>query len=438
MEAQRDLDVNSIEPDPKRIKEGWDPIIFTEADSHGVDVKPNDALVISARIGHREVHRILIDNGSSVDILSAEVYDQLRLDRKDLQAFHTPLRGFGEAKVRSLGIVKLPVKIGKAPCQKTVLLDFVVIDTENWPYNALLGRPFLNKAKAVTTTYALMMKFPTEYGVGVVKGSQEMARRVNLLVYKDREVHQLYTISAEQAHEPEEQAEAPKEFELDPREEPEAKKDEPTEEVILDPDELSKTVKIGGSLCGDIKAKLITLLRDYRDVFAWSHKDMPGIYTKLISHYLSIDSGFHPVVQKRRLFNLERSITIKKEVEKLLSVGSIREVKYTEWVANVVLVKKKNNQWRMCVDFTDLNKACPKDSFPLPRIDQLVDATVRHELLSFMDAYSGYNQIRMNKTDEEKTAFTMDQGLYCYKVMPFGLKNAGATYQRLLNRIFAR
>ncbi|KAK0571631.1 hypothetical protein LWI29_019146 [Acer saccharum] len=123
-EARRDLDVNSIEPNPKRIKEVWDPIIFTEVDSHGVDVKPNDTLVISARIGHREVNQILIDNGRSADILSAEVYDQLRLDRKDLQAFHTPLRGFGGAEVRSLGTVKLRVKIGKAPCQKTVLLDF--------------------------------------------------------------------------------------------------------------------------------------------------------------------------------------------------------------------------------------------------------------------------------------------------------------------------
>ena len=172
-----------------------------------MDVKPNDALVIGARIGHREVHRILIDNGSSADILSAEVYDQLRLDRKDLQPFPTPLRGFGGVEVRSLGTVKLPVKIGTTPCQKTVLLDFVVVDTENWSYNALLGRPFLNKTKAVTATYALMMKFPTEYGVGVVKGSQEMARRANLSVYKDREVHQVYAVTAQQkVEEPEEQA----------------------------------------------------------------------------------------------------------------------------------------------------------------------------------------------------------------------------------------
>ncbi|PKU62296.1 RNA-directed DNA polymerase [Dendrobium catenatum] len=90
----------------------------------------------------------------------------------------------------------------------------------------------------------------------------------------------------------------------------------------------------------------------------------------------------------------------------------------------------------MCVDFTNLNEACPKDSFLLPRIDQLGDATSWHEMLSFMDAYSGYNQIKIDPVDEEATAFQMDKGLYCYRVMPFGLKNDGATYQRLINKIF--
>lgn len=92
----------------------------------------------------------------------------------------------------------------------------------------------------------------------------------------------------------------------------------------------------------------------------------------------------------------------------------------------------------MCVDFTDLNKACPKDSFPLPRINQLVDSTAGHKLLTFMDAFSGYSQINMAEEDQEKTAFITSQGLYCYKVMPFGLKNAGATYQRLVNKIFSK
>ena len=111
---------------------------------------------------------------------------------------------------------------------------------------------------------------------------------------------------------------------------------------------------------------------------------------------------------------------------------------YPKWLANVVLVKKANRKWRMCVDFTNLNKDCPKDSFPLPRIDQLVDSTTGHKLLAFMDAFSGYNQIKMVKEDQEKTAFITSQGLYCYKVMPFGLKNAGATYQRLVNKMFRK
>ena len=111
---------------------------------------------------------------------------------------------------------------------------------------------------------------------------------------------------------------------------------------------------------------------------------------------------------------------------------------YPKWLANVVLVKKANGKWRMCVDFTDLNKVCPKDSFPLPRINQLVDSIAGHKLLMFMDAFSGYNQIRMAEEDQEKTFFIMSQGLYCYKVMPFGLKNAGATYQRLVNKMFSK
>nr|XP_016467975.1 PREDICTED: RNA-directed DNA polymerase homolog [Nicotiana tabacum] len=123
-------------------------------------------------------------------------------------------------------------------------------------------------------------------------------------------------------------------------------------------------------------------------------------------------------------------------MDKLLANSSVRESKYPQWVANVVIVKKKNGKWRMCVDFTDLNMACPKDSFPLPHIDQLIDAMTWHELLSFMDAYSGYNQILMEEEDEEKATFITHKGTYCYRVMPFRLKNAGATYQRLVTKMF--
>ena len=127
---------------------------------------------------------------------------------------------------------------------------------------------------------------------------------------------------------------------------------------------------------------------------------------------------------------------MKKEVDKLISYDFIKESFYPSWLANSVLVKKSNGKWRTCGYFTDLNKAYPKDSFPLPRIDQLVDATLGHSLLSFMDAYSRYNQIPMNFLDQEHTSFITDRMLYCYKVMQFGLKNAGATYQRLVNMMF--
>ena len=111
-------------------------------------------------------------------------------------------------------------------------------------------------------------------------------------------------------------------------------------------------------------------------------------------------------------------------------------MKYPEWLANVVVVPNKGNKWRVCVDYTNLNDACPKDSFPLPRIDQIMDASVGHGMLSFLDAFSGYHQIPMHPPDAEKTSFIMPHGLYCYNVMPFGLKNAGATYQRLVTKLF--
>lgn len=119
-----------------------------------------------------------------------------------------------------------------------------------------------------------------------------------------------------------------------------------------------------------------------------------------------------------------------------MTMRFIREVHYSEWLSNMVMVKKESGKWIMCVYFTDLNKACPKDSFPIPKIDQLVDTTAGHELLSFMDFFSGYNQILMFPLNQEKMSFITHQRNYCYQVMSFGLKNAEATYQRLVNKLF--
>ena len=132
----------------------------------------------------------------------------------------------------------------------------------------------------------------------------------------------------------------------------------------------------------------------------------------------------------------EKGRIVEEETRKLLDARFIREVHYTTWLANIVLVQKNNGMWRMCTDYTHLNRACLKYAYPLPSIDRLVDGAAGHKVLSFLDAYSGYNQIRMNPADREKTAFITDKANFCREVMPFGLKNAGATYQRLMDRMF--
>jgi hypothetical protein len=155
--------------------------------------------------------------------------------------------------------------------------------------------------------------------------------------------------------------------------------------------DLKKTIRVGSQLSPEIKMALVAFLRRNQDVFAWSHEYMPGIPPSMIVHKLMVDPSHRPVKQRRRSFAPERNQAVAEEVQKLLKAGFIREVDYPEWLANVVLVKKTTGKWRMCVDLTDLNKACPKDSFPLPRIDLLVDSTSGHEILTFMDAFSGYN-----------------------------------------------
>src|SRR5213596_1819442 len=161
---------------------------------------------------------------------------------------------------------------------------------------------------------------------------------------------------------------------------------------------------------------------------------MPGVRRELIEHCLNVKEGAKPVKQCLRRFAQDRKEAVRDELTKLTAANFIREVYHPDWLANAVLVKKKNGKWRMCVDYTDLNKACPKDPFGLPRIDQIVDYTVGYELLCFLDAYSGYHQVSLAESDCIKTSFITPFGAYCYITMPFGLKNAGATYQRAMQR----
>jgi len=132
----------------------------------------------------------------------------------------------------------------------------------------------------------------------------------------------------------------------------------------------------------------------------------------------------------------EKGRIAEEEIRKLLDVGFIREMHYTTWLANIVLLQKNNGKWRMSTNYTHFNRVCPKDAYPLPIINRLVDGAAGHKVLCFLYAYSGCNQIRMNPMDREKTAFITDRVNFCYEVMPFGLKNVEATYQRLMDRMF--
>jgi hypothetical protein len=139
-------------------------------------------------------------------------------------------------------------------------------------------------------------------------------------------------------------------------------------------------------------------------VFAWTANDLCGVNRDVIEHSLNVDPSFRPRKQRLRKMSDDKVEGARNEVKRLLSAGVIREVTYPEWLANIVMVKKANGKWRMCIDFTDLNKACPKDEFPLPRIDSLVDAAASSELMSLLDCYSGYHQIWMKKEYEPKLA----------------------------------
>ncbi|XP_059658516.1 uncharacterized protein LOC132304821 [Cornus florida] len=243
----------------------------------------------------------------------------MNIGKEKLRPTRSPLVGFTGDKFYPLGAVILPITAGTSPKQVMVMVDFLAVDCPS-AYNVILGRTTLNSMRAITSTYHLLMRFPTEQGVSKLRGDLTTAKECYVASLREKKQHN-------------------------------------------------------------------------QDVFAWSHEDMSGIDPATIEHRLDTDPTVKPIRQKRRTFATERNMAISKKVNKLLKADFIQEVNYPDWLANVVLVKR------------------PMEN-------------------------GGYNQILMHPPDREKTSFVMDRGLYCYKVMPFRLKNAGATYQRLVNLMF--
>ncbi|XP_057246772.1 uncharacterized protein LOC130589519 [Beta vulgaris subsp. vulgaris] len=207
----------------------------------------------------------------------------------------------------------------------------------------------------------------------------------------------------------------------------------PESDEEMETDEAPKTLEDGGQATVDeLKELNLGTQEEPRPVYVRDARTRPESRCPSFSH----QKGCQSKEAIPKTFQARIIPEIEAEVNKLIDAGFIREVKYPTWIANIVPIRKENGQLRVCVDFRDLNEACPKDDFPLPVTEIMIDATTGHEALSFMDCTAGYNQIHMAPEDQEATAFRTPKGIFCYKVMPFGLKNAGAMYQRAMQKIF--
>jgi hypothetical protein len=214
---------------------------------------------------------------------------------------------------------------------------------------------------------------------------------------------------------------------------------DPLEEVDIGDGTVPRPTFVNKNMHDVQKGEMIALLKEYIDCFAWEYHEMPGLSRELVEHRLPIKLGFRPHKQPARKFNPNMYGRIKEEISRLLAAGFIRPCRYAEWISNIVPVEKKNSdKLRVCIDFRDLNKATPKDEYPMPIVDMLINDASGHRVISFLDGNAGYNQILIAEEGMSKMTFCCPDfvGLFEWVVMTFGLKNAGATYQRAMNLIF--
>ncbi|GJZ18013.1 reverse transcriptase domain-containing protein, partial [Tanacetum coccineum] len=363
-------------------------------------------LVIEAEIGGHTVHRMYVDGGSSMEVLFEHCFNRLRPEIKSqMVPATTSLTGFSGETIWPLGQLRLLVSIGDAEHSTKAWMNFMIVRSPS-PYNGIIGRPGIREIQAILSTTHGMIKFPVDGEIVTIRSTILMPTECAAITTTPKDS---------------------------------VKKAEAGQEIFkaaIHPDFPDQEITIGGALSTKGRAELCALLKWNLDIFACQPSDMTGVPRSIAEHRLNIREGYLPVWQKKRGQAPERAKAIEAEVQKLVEAGIMREVYYHDWLSNSVMVKKHDGSWRMCVDFTNLNKACPQDCYPLPEIDWKVESLCGYPFKCFLDAYNGYHQIHMVESNVEKTAFHTPQGVYCYTKMPFGLKNAGATYQRLVDKAF--
>jgi len=408
------------------------PIVFTDDDFHGLDHQQDDPMVITVEIENYAVKKVLVDQGSSVDILYWTTYQKLQLPDNAMIPYDEPIYGFSGEQVSTRGYIDLHTIFRDGTQTKTIPIRFFIVDAPT-SYNILLGRPSLNTLGTIVSTSHLAMNFPAPSGdILTIHYDQRLARKCYMASLRP----QLPIQQTNHIERPPGSDIVLSSEDLDPNIGRDVRL-EPFEDTTPLALPNGHSINLGTGLNSDERATITRILINNTDLFAWSAADLPGVDPQVASNKLSIYKEARYVSQKKRKLGEEHRQAAKVEADKLLSAGFIEEAQYTTWLSNVVLVKKGNGKWRMCVDYTNLNKAFPRDAYPLPNIDRLVHDAAGNKVLSFLDAYSGYNQIPMATADMHKTAFIMDDANYFYRVMPFGLKNAGVTYQRLMDKVFS-
>ena len=274
-------------------------ITFSDSNLEGCQHPHDDPLVIRAIVANKTIHQVLVDNGSSADIIFVSAFDRMGIRREKLEPVNTHLRGFSGEKVLPLGSIQLVLTLGDPPCQATTAVKFLIVDAPS-AYNMLLGRPSLNAIKAIPFAYHMMIKFPTTGGVGMVRGDQRVARECYSASMKQKAVDNIYMDELNMCDE------------VNTRPEP----SEELEPVQLD-DNPEHLAYIGSRLAEDLRDLHIYFLKQNKDVFAWKQEDMGGIDPAIITHRLNVSPSFKPVKQKRS-FALERQKSINEEVGKLL------------------------------------------------------------------------------------------------------------------------
>ncbi|GJY42233.1 reverse transcriptase domain-containing protein [Tanacetum coccineum] len=327
----------------------------------GEDEATEGLMIIEAEIGGHCIHRMYVDGGSALEILYEHCFSQLRPEIKNqLVPTITHLIGFSGEVIWPIEQIQLLVKIRDEEHSTLAWMNFVVVRSPS-SYNGIIGRPGVRKLQAVLSTAHGMLKIPVEGGVITLKSSK------------------LVPLECAMVSGPEETPLATK-----PTIEERVK-------VAINPEYPEQTVMIGSTLTEEGRNKLCNLLQRNLDIFAWKPADMTEILRHIAEHRLNVREGCSPVRQKKRGQAADRNQVIHEEVGKLVEEGIMKEVHYHDWLSNPVMVKKHDDSWRMCVDFKDLNKACPKDGYPLPEIDWKVESLCGFPFKCFLDAYKGYH-----------------------------------------------